>query len=445
MEKKSTKKKVVLKKVKATAEKVDPFAETVKPAAPKKASKKTAAPASAAKSEKVSKPAKKTRVLKSKPFEVVTDAFSEMATAPQLPTASKTRRKSVTTTRVSDEQLELVIPKRPRAARSKELLVEVLDLKTDTPVVEQQLEIVDVTAELAGKEPDVELSPVFKALADVKLPELPRENRARLQMQSPTMLYFYWGVKQNPWQQLKKVFGEDLGSYALVLKLTELNSGVEEMHPCDAEGNWWFRVEPDGRYRAEIGFYAPNRPYFRVIYSNTIETPRRSPSTRPASESRWTVSATKFAEVLDVSGFSRDAYDVAIAGDDPVAARDVTFEAFRQLMGGGDVSVDSLSAEDIRHALIAIAAGNSLEQLRFQVSAALFAVLQANADKLSAPSAQNTLIEHFEVDESEWTEYQTGSTVFGASLVNFPKTLKGRRVSPKMASRYNPISSFSLR
>ncbi|MFN0140772.1 MAG: DUF4912 domain-containing protein, partial [Pyrinomonadaceae bacterium] len=176
-----------------------------------------------------------------------------------------------------------------------------------------------VTAELATTGPEVELSPAFEALADVKLPELQRDNRARLLMQSPTKLYFYWSTKANPWHQLKNVFPDDLGGYVLALKLKNITRDSELIHQCEATGNWWFDVEPDCEYQAEIGFYAVNRPYFRVIYSNTITTPRRSPSTRPATEARWTVSATKFAEVLDASGFSRDAADVAMAGDDQVA------------------------------------------------------------------------------------------------------------------------------
>ena len=120
-------------------------------------------------------------------------------------------------------------------------------------------------------------------------------------MQTPTRIYFYWAVKENPWHLLKNAFGSDTGSYTLVLKLTNLRRDSEEIHPCDAAGNWWFDVEPDGEYQAEVGFYAPNRPYFRIIYSNTVETPRRSPSPHPASEARWMVSAGKFAEVLDVA------------------------------------------------------------------------------------------------------------------------------------------------
>ena len=87
----------------------------------------------------------------------------------------------------------------------------------------------------------------------------------------------------------------------------------------------------------------------------------------------------------------------------------------------------------------------TLEDLRFRVSPALFAILQANADKLEAGKAMSTLTEHFDIDEAEFTEEQFGPAVFGSSLVNFPRTLKTRSASPKSSPRYNPVSSHSLR
>jgi len=110
--------------------------------------------------------------------------------------------------------------------------------------------VLDATAEIAAAEPKVELSPVFKALAEPALPELKRENRARLMMQTPTELYFYWTVRENPFQLLRQAFGSDTGSYTLAVKLTELNTGEEEIHPADAEGTWWFNVAPNGQYQA---------------------------------------------------------------------------------------------------------------------------------------------------------------------------------------------------
>lgn len=410
----ATTKKTVTKKAKTATAVIDPFAESVvevTTAPVKKAAKKVGPKrnliVAAVEVDVPAKPAKKAKkaVVTADPFaEVATASVSVGASAPK-----KTAKKVVAKKKAEPKKLNL-----------------------------------DVTPEIALAEPEVKLSPVFKALADVTLPELKRENRARLQMQSPTRLYFYWSVKENPWQKLKNVFGDALDSYTLVIKLTDLRNDTEEIYRCEAEGNWWFSVEPDGEYQAEIGFYAVNRPYFRIIYSNTITTPRRSPSPRPATESRWTVSANKFAEVLDVAGFTRDAIDVAIAGDNAEIAESTTHQAFSQLVGTGH-SLSGLAAEELRYAMMALAAGATLEELRTRVSARVFSILQSTGVDTSKDAARYALGEYFEVDDQEWTEEEFGSAVFGASLVNFPKTLRTRKLTPKYAPRYNPVSSHSIR
>ncbi len=298
----------------------------------------------------------------------------------------------------------------------------------------------DRAAEIASSAPEVALSPVFKALAEPELPELERENRARLLMQSPTKLYFYWSVRENPYQLLRNAFGGDTGNYVLVLKLTDLRNDNEELHRCEPEGTWWFDVQQNGEYQAEVGFYAPGRPYFRVIYSNTVETPRRSPSTRTASDADWTMSATKFAEVLDVSGFSQDAFEVAIAGDDPEGAIDATYLAFSRLTGVRHADVESIEAEDMRRAMFSLASGSKLEELRWSISAELFAILQASADADKPGAAMSAIGEYFDVDETVFAGEQYGPIVYGASLIHFPKTRKSRR----SVSRYAPLSSATL-
>src|SRR6478609_5415833 len=54
---------------------------------------------------------------------------------------------------------------------------------------------------------DETASPVFKLLARPTLPELKHETRARLMMQSPTRLFFYWSVARRSFQALHKTLG----------------------------------------------------------------------------------------------------------------------------------------------------------------------------------------------------------------------------------------------
>lgn len=272
-----------------------------------------------------------------------------------------------------------------------------------------------------------ELSPAFKELREPKLPTLSRENRARLLMQTPTRVYFYWSLKNNPWQILHRVFGDDRGSYTLVLKLVNLTRDSEEIHPVDAEGNFWFSVDADSTYRAEIGFYAPNRPYFRALYSNTITTPRKGPSPRVATDADWMVNAETFAQVLDASGFRQDAVEVALAGDDPVASEQAARDAFEDLVGP-DLSFEGFTVEELRHALFALASGVPIEELRWKVSASLFALLQENLHRLSSDAGVEALREHFNLADDETIEEEELSAVYGSSVLHFPKTVKRRRI-----------------
>lgn len=292
------------------------------------------------------------------------------------------------------------------------------------------------TEKAAGDELPEIVDPVFRELSEPKLPELPRENRARLLMQSPTRIQFYWSIKENPFQTLKRAFGGNIGSYTLVAKLVNQKSDREEIFPVEDEGSWWFDVDADAAYRAEIGFYAPNRPFVRIMFSNTLETPRKNPSPRRATEADWAVTANEFAEVLDSTGYTQDAFEVAMAGDDLEYADRATHQAFSQFIGeadgAGGSSVEDITAEEIRFALLALVSGFSLADLRGHIGATLFAILKDNTEKLAVENAFSALSEHFDISMEEIEDEQTiGEAVFGLSLIHFPRVSKKRRTSAK--------------
>jgi len=284
------------------------------------------------------------------------------------------------------------------------------------------------------------VSPIFQQLAAPKLPELSKENRAKLLMQSPNRLFLYWSIGKNPFQTLNRALGSETGSYTLIVKLIDVKHDTEEIHKIDAEGSRWFYVNADTDYRAEIGFYAVNRPFVRVMYSNNVATPRKSPSPHAAPSADWTMTSDKFAQVLDVAGFSQDAFDVALAGDDIEAAAAATYSAFSKFTGKPETVAIGIGTEEIRFVMLALAAGVPLESLRFRISPGLFAILQENSENLGSENALAALQEQFDLQADEISEEETGSAVFGASLINFPRTLKTNRRLPKFA----PVSSHSL-
>lgn len=283
-------------------------------------------------------------------------------------------------------------------------------------------------------------NPIFKELAEPVLPAPSKENRARLQMQSPHRLHFYWSLRANPLQTLHRIFGARSKNYALVAKLVNETNGREEIYPIDAEGAWWFDVDADSSYRAEVGFYSASRPFVRLMFSNRVETPRKNPSPRAAQTADWSVSANAFAEVLDASGFAQDAFEVALAGDDFAHSETATKTAFAQMFGETRNDRFKNNSSEMRFALLALAAGYAPADLRGQISHSLFIRLQENAVGLSAEKARIALQENFDfsADENEEIEFLSPS-VFGASLINFPRFSK-RRFAPKFA----PLSSFNL-
>ena len=299
-------------------------------------------------------------------------------------------------------------------------------------------DILELTKSAGIDEPAEDgVSPVFKELSSIELPRLQKENRARLQMQTPNRLFFYWSVKDNPFQTLRRAFG-DTGSYTLVAKLVDLTHDMETIFPIEAEGTWWFDVDSDRQYRAEIGFYAPNRPFVRVMFSNTVATPRKRPSQRTATSADWKVTARTFAQVLDVSGFKQDAFEVAMVGDRPQEQAQ-TFKAFAKLVEREDSDFSGIASAELRYALLLLASGISIERLKYRVDASLFALLMASASKLNVENAAAALKEHFGVEADEISEEEDASAaVFGASIVNFPRRLKRK---PAL-SGYNPVSSF---
>lgn len=284
-------------------------------------------------------------------------------------------------------------------------------------------------------------NPVFRELAEPTLPELQRENRARLQMQSPTRLHFYWSFKINPFETARRVFGANANDYTLVVKLVNETSKREEIFPVETEGSSWFDADADSSYRVETGFYNAHRPFVRLMFSNRVETPRKNPSPHLAAPADWATSADNFAEVLDYSGFSHDAFEVALAGDDFAFAETATKTAFAQMFGETENDVFNDNSSEMRFALLALAAGYAPENLRGQISHSLFLRLQTNAANLNAEKALAALEENFGVFADENTKIEfPAPTVFGASLVNFPRSSK--RGFPL---KFAPVSSFNFR
>ena len=295
------------------------------------------------------------------------------------------------------------------------------------------------------------LSPVFKELAEPKLPVLREENRAFLQIQSPTRVFFYWSLKTDSANTLRRALGNRANDYFLAIRLTNLTTGKEEIHQVGNKGSWWFNnIEADSKYRAEVGFYAQSRPFVRIVFSNELETPRQKPSENVAYQPYFAVTANQFAEVLDLAGFSQDAVEVYLAGDEPQVADDAMQKAFTQLVGAKQIDFANININELRYILFALASGVSLFSLRENLSGNLFEFLAAlvdeNPNALTEEKVILALEEFFGFStfDEEFEEESLAPTVFGASLINFPKQLRKKK-SGFNPNKISPLSSFSLK
>src|SRR5690606_31245227 len=95
----------------------------------------------------------------------------------------------------------------------------------------------------------------------------------------------------------------------------------------------------------------------------------------------------------------------------------------------------SFETHEIWSLMRALAAGATLEALRFETSPALYAVLQERIGEIDIEKVRKAVDERFGEEEFE----ETLPAVFGVSRVNFPRRRRGESRRPR------PISSPTAR
>lgn len=256
-------------------------------------------------------------------------------------------------------------------------------------------------------------------LAEPVLPPLIRQDRAKLLVQSPTRVYFYWTLRKDPYKTLGQILGNRVGNYRLYLRLLDLDIERIEMHPAETDGNWWFNTDPGHRYRAEIGFFAPFRPFIRIAFSNTVQTPALGPSPRAAESAEWRIRAGEFASILNAAGYRRDAASVAFIGDDAARADSDAIESLSYILDNIQIN-QRFTADELAFALSYLASGYPLDGLRSKIGATLFAFLQKYADKWRFPGVIQRIRERFSVGVDEFYEEEHPAFISGPSGAHLP-------------------------
>jgi hypothetical protein len=331
--------------------------------------------------------------------------------------AKKTNAKKAV--KIDDYEIEETESKPKKSVKVEKLEIESKPAISDEKEIKAEVETAELDEEAKKRE-----TPIFKALAEPKLPELDKENRLFLQMQSPTRIFFYWTVKTNAYKTLQKAFGENAGGYMLVAKLQNLSNKTEDIFPIDVEGSAWFDVPDNTKFQTEVGFFSPSRPFVRVAFSNTLETPRMSPSPNVDNSPVWNVSTMQFAEVLDASGYSQDAFEVAMQVVNSEDSNKATEVIYSRITGENEETFAQFDMGELRSVLLGIVSGVPLAVILEKVSAELSAWLSENPQVFEPQNVMAILQETFGEDFGkfvEGTKTQTAGVVFGASSINFPK------------------------
>ena len=147
--------------------------------------------------------------------------------------------------------------------------------------------------------------------ADDSTPEAVRptnaaRDEARLLLQSPIKLFFYWNLARDPRPALHAALGDAATQFHRAVRLVEAD-GVWEGDPSaadDQENSFWFDALPGRTYRAEFGFHAAGLPFVRVLSSNAVETPAAGVSAESDTAQEFRIGEHEFAQVLEVSGYT---------------------------------------------------------------------------------------------------------------------------------------------
>lgn len=272
---------------------------------------------------------------------------------------------------------------------------------------------------------------IDELIAD-ELPPLPKADRVRLQLQSPNRIFLYWDVAGNPFATLQRAFGERAKNYSLGIRLLNLENRSEKFYPATQNGSTFFDVPTSAAFRADIGFYAENRPFIRLISSNILETPRPAPSLRTDVASDWQISTKNFAQVLGNSGFAQDALPMALSLGTQASDDDATIYIINKLTPNAPQVSTALDLAELRSVLATLSVGVAFAELREAISPALVVwfneLLQENPDALAPANVRNVLESVFGTEflevfaaygDEEDAEFDMIPVAIGASAVRF--------------------------
>lgn len=170
----------------------------------------------------------------------------------------------------------------------------------------------------------VEAEPTPTSASDESPPDIrpadAARNKARLLVQSPQRLFFYWSFARDPRPSLRAALGDAAGNFRSAVRLVESADGWEgePIALADEVRSFWLDARPGRTYRAEAGFHAAGLPFIRLLSSNPVETPPACVSSESDAAPGFQIGELEFAHLLTSSGYTHATQPVA---SDALASR----------------------------------------------------------------------------------------------------------------------------
>ena len=265
---------------------------------------------------------------------------------------------------------------------------------------------------------------------DEPLPETYARDQMQLLVQSPYRLYAYWQHARDPYATLRRAFGTSADGYQLAVRLLDTERGTTQIDAATPARNYWFDVQPGRAYRAEVGFAAADKPFFRLLTSDVARTPPVSVAPEADEGPEFQVGAGEFARVVNEAGYVGDALALALEAADEATQHESTLTLAHTLAAADLHALDESALAELRALIVALVCAEPLAGVRARLSPPLArwldALLAQHGGQIGQPQLLDTLRVLFgfelEIDEvAGAAEFHPTSPAWSASAVRQPE------------------------
>jgi len=134
------------------------------------------------------------------------------------------------------------------------------------------------------------------------IPETYGDDKLLAMVRDPWWVFLYWELEGGSCQRIIDECGREfMDSAKWVLRINDLSADLHTDAPVRAEArNWYIHVEPERRYRFELGVVGPGGEFVAVASSEEVETPREGLSVETDEE--WMLVRENMEKLMEAMG-----------------------------------------------------------------------------------------------------------------------------------------------